>query len=97
MSNFTPGKWETCTIFDDHQEAGLESEHLVFADNQLVADCFGNEDNARLIAAAPEMYSLLDSTHRILYRFKTERIIDVVDLANLVKETALLLKRIDGK
>ena len=55
-----------------------------------------NTANARLIAAAPEMYRLLDRTHRILYRFKVEGIIDVVDLAKLVKETALLLNSVDG-
>ena len=57
----------------------------------------GQEENARLIAAAPEMYDTLDRVHWILYRFDKEGIIDVVDLANIVKGSALLLNRIDGE
>ncbi len=51
MSKFTEGKWEVEIIYGDHC--------AVFANEYLVADCFGNEANARLIAAAPEMYELL--------------------------------------
>ena len=51
MSNITPGKWEADALYGDH--------FAVFANSHVIADCFGNEGNARLIAAAPEMYELL--------------------------------------
>ena len=51
MSEFTLGKWEADALYGDH--------FAVFANEHVVADCFGNEANARLIAFAPEMYELL--------------------------------------
>ena len=47
MSEFTKGKWEADALYGDH--------FAVFANEHIVADCFGNEGNARLIATAPEM------------------------------------------
>lgn len=51
MSDFTPGKWEVDVLYGDH--------FMVFANDHVVADCFGSEANAQLIAAAPEMYEFL--------------------------------------
>ncbi len=49
--SFTEGKWEVKVLYDDH--------FGVFANEHVVADCFGNGANAHLIAAAPEMYRTL--------------------------------------
>ena len=51
MSDFTQGKWDVDFIYGDHP--------IVTVNDRIVADCFNNEANARLIAAAPEMYELL--------------------------------------
>ena len=52
MSKFTAGKWKVDEIYGDH--------YVVFAEGlHTVADCFGDEANARLIAAAPELYRML--------------------------------------
>lgn len=51
MSQFTKGKW-----YADEWDIGRWG---VFHGDISVADCWDNEANARLIAAAPEMYSLL--------------------------------------
>ena len=51
MNKFTSGKWEVEMVYGDHP--------IVTADGRIVADCFNNEANARLIAAAPEMYEML--------------------------------------
>ena len=50
-----------------------------------------------LIAAAPKMYALLKRVHWILSRFGKKGIIDTEELASIVKESALLLNRIDGE
>lgn len=51
MNEYTKGKWEADVIYGDH--------YVVFASGHAVADCFGNEANARLIEQAPDMYRLL--------------------------------------
>ena len=51
MSEFTSGKWEADVLYGDH--------FVVFANSHVIADCFDNEANARLIAAAPELYHML--------------------------------------
>ena len=51
MSEFTKGKWEVEAVYGDHS--------IVTANGRIVADCFNSEDNARLIAAAPELYELV--------------------------------------
>ena len=57
MTEFTKGKWEArnCDVY--HNSWGVTVD-----DSYYVADCFNtknSEANARLIAAAPEMYELL--------------------------------------
>ena len=89
MPKFTSGKWKVEMVYGDYP--------IVTADGRIVADCFNNEANACLIAAAPEMYDTLDRVHKILYRFDKEGIIDVVDLASIVRENALLLNRINAE
>ena len=83
MSDFTPGKWESDALYGDH--------FAVFANEHVVADCFGNEANARLIAAAPELYELLK-----------EELIPTSDYGGILsfsREDKLseLFVRIDGK
>ena len=58
MSDFTRVKWEADALYGDH--------FAVFANSHVIADCFSNEANARLIAAAPEMYELLNKAYHIL-------------------------------
>ena len=86
MSKFTAGKWEVGEIYNKH--------YAVFVGTHAVADCFDNresEGNARLIAAAPEMYELLsyfstleDVTNDEAYNFFVA-----------VRRTRRLLARID--
>ena len=83
MSKFTPGKWEATAVYGDHP--------LVTADGRVVADCFNNEANARLIAAAPEMYRMLK-----------EELIPTSDYGELLSfaredKVRKLLARIDGE
>ena len=98
--NIFRGKWK----YSEYVPEGITlngREFLITPENE---DTGGNndialvlqEENARLIAAAPEMYSLLDNTHKILHRFKVKHIIDAVDLADLVRKTALVLNRVEG-
>lgn len=85
MSKFTGGKWEVDVIYGDHYV--VFTNDRIVADNRIVADCFGSNANARLIAAAPEMYKLLTA----VANYKPDIIWDVVSHA---KE---LLLRIDGE
>ena len=58
MSKFTAGTWNVDVIYGDQYVVYAETSR----ETQTVADCFDNEDsaaNARLIAAAPEMYEFL--------------------------------------
>lgn len=88
MSKFTPGKWEVEThgisVFDERCEQTLFITDNVYswADNDSEA-----EANARLIAAAPEMYRLLSS---LLYRCI------IIDDC-VVDEIKQLIASIDGK
>ena len=80
MSKFTPGEWEVDVIYGDH--------YVVFGDDHTVADCFGSEGNARLIAAAPEMYELLNA---LVHREYDNTVTTV-----LISKAQELLARIDG-
>ena len=53
-----------------------------------------HEKDARLVAAAPEMYKLLESVYKMLLSFDEKGII-AKDLDNMVRKIALLLNRID--
>ena len=83
MSEFTKGKWEADALYGDH--------FAVFANSHVIADCFGNKGNARLMAAAPELYELLK-----------EELIPTSDYGGILsfsREAKLrkLFARIDGK
>ncbi|MBQ3446864.1 MAG: hypothetical protein IJG37_04385 [Synergistaceae bacterium] len=80
MSKFTQGKWTAEMIYGDHP--------IVTADGRMVADCFNNEANARLIASAPEMYELLKVWTQIQAQ---------PTLRNAQETARELLARIDGK
>ena len=82
MSEFTPGKWEADTLYGDH--------FAVFANEHVVADCFSNEANARLIAAAPKMYELMHFVFRRTGKTREE-------VLDAFMEIGRLLARIDGK
>ena len=79
MSKFTCGTWEVDMLYGDHP--------LVRADGKLIADCFTNEANARLIAAAPEMYELL----KVWVNIQVQP--TLMEAKNKARE---LLARIDG-
>ena len=53
MSEFTKGKWTAEAVYGDHWVV------FDFDDERTIADCFSSENNARLIATAPEMYRIL--------------------------------------
>ena len=81
MSKFTGGKWEVVVIYGDH--------YVIFSNDEVVADCFGSNANARLIAAAPEMYRLLDDTAGVISQLNHgDPLVDTIDE---------LLDEIDGK
>ena len=89
MSEFTKGKWsidrDGSAIFSDSEDCYVAELSPANSDEQVVA-------NARLIAAAPEMYELLKICA------KTEEpasyIPAFLDLKDKARE---LLARIDGK
>ena len=81
MSKFTGGKWEVVVIYGDH--------YVIFSNDEVVADCFGSNANARLIAAAPEMYRLLDDAAGVISQLNHgDPLVDTIDE---------LLDEIDGK
>ena len=63
MGTFTPGEWKVKYRYGGYYE--------VVAVDRLVADCFMSEENAKLIAAAPELYDavcdLLDYAYEALH------------------------------
>lgn len=81
MRKFTKGDWKVEAVYGDH--------FIVLADNRTVADCFGNESNARLIASAPEMYKVL--------KLMLDAILDYAPYGNPAMKARELLGRIDGK
>ena len=94
MSKFTPGKWMVdgagVSVFDEREEATLFIVDNVYSWVNRDAEA---EANARLIAAAPEMYELLsyfstleDVTNEEFYNFFAA-----------VNDTRKLLARIGGE
>lgn len=63
MGTFTPGEWKVKYRYGGYYE--------VLVGDRLVADCLRSEENARLIAAAPELYDavcdLLDYAYEALH------------------------------
>lgn len=92
MSKFTPGKWEVdgfgqaVSVFDEREEATLFIVDHVYSWANRDGEA---EANARLIAAAPEMYRLLEDARGIITQ------LNVGD--PLATEIELFLARIDGK
>ena len=86
MPKFTPGEWEAEKIYD--------ASWVVFAKDLPVAECNSNEANARLIAAAPEMYRYL----RLMVSYVNDIVDDPEDIrVRPIEEVYALLARIDGK
>lgn len=81
MSKFTAGKWEADVLYGDH--------YAVFANDHIVADCFGSESNALLVSAAPEMYELIKDAMRMCKGHEV--------YASLLSRAQKLIHRIDGK
>ena len=80
MSKFTAGKWEADVLYGDH--------YAVFANDHIVADCFGSEANALLTAAAPEMYEMLEIAQESLREHRYD--------SPTAERIEKLLDRIDG-
>ena len=89
MSKFTQGPW----IFDD-EYIFTAYRGMMIADVMAVREKEFNA-NGRLIAAAPEMYALLENTAFYLQGLsKMYSLSGVFDYVSLIKE---LLARIDGE
>ena len=88
MSEFTAGKWEVEMVYGDHP--------IVTVERRIVADCFNNEANARLIAAAPEMYRLLQ-IFADEPSDEEEREERINELCLAMHEARVLLARIDSE
>ena len=104
MSEFTKGKWEVCVdgsvdVFDESGQLVSTYSDVIGrkSDKQLMAD-------ARLIAAAPEMYRLLENLYKV-HNAKSkvnevgEAGLVVLDVARdtFIKQGQELLAKIDGK
>lgn len=92
MTNFTKGKWTIEFMYGDHP--------IVTVNGRIVADCFNNEANARLIAAAPDMYEALtecaDTLEIIKNSDECKETADLYQLEELIHALWELLARIDG-
>ena len=86
MPKFTSGKWKVEMVYGDYP--------IVTADGRIVADCFNNEANARLIAAAPEMYVEL---YEALQLCAGHSSYDGDDFSEQAKSIRELLARMDGE
>ena len=86
MSEFTKGKWTAEAVYGDHWVV------FDFDDERTIADCFGSEDNARLIATAPDMYAFIRTIAEDINDCK-------VDLVRSMRCAVAeeLIARIDGK
>ena len=82
MSKFTQGEWKVVKLFEIEEEHGIP---IATVDKRLNREA---KANARLIAAAPEMYELLESLVDILlvHFYSQDKAIRIVNL----------LARIDG-
>lgn len=80
MSNFTKGEWK-------YEKGDGNYWTIQSVQAEQIGDCI-NEANARLIAAAPEMYE-------ILKRIDTAQ--DNYEVAAAESEISALLARIDGE
>ena len=93
--NFTQGPWRV-ESFRDFASIMAGEDEVCYIDDDL--DCDIVRANARLIAAAPEMYSLLGRVedyfkNRNLYGYGVEESVSD-DLLAKIKE---VIKRVDGE
>ena len=86
MSDFTPGKWWVAPfdVIGDAIYAPVQTESRR---NEVVAFGITNKSDARLIAAAPEMYELV-----MQFAFGS-----CDDCMRILDESRKVLDRIDGK
>ena len=91
MSEFTKGKWgidrNDYSIYSDSEDCCVADLYPVDSNEQLVA-------NARLIAAAPDMY---DELYDALQLLKGKSSWDGDEFSQQAKSIQELLSRIDGK
>jgi len=86
MSEFTKGKWE-------YKQGDGNYWTIQSVKTEQVGDCI-NEANARLIAAAPEMYEILDG---LIYKLKANGADEREEIDEVIQEMESLLARIDGE
>ncbi len=90
MSKFTPGKWEVdgfgqaISVFDEREEATLFIVDNVYSWANRDGEA---EANARLIAAAPEMYAIVEWVASLA---ENQRATNV-----MIQEARELIKRVD--
>lgn len=92
---FTKGQWRVDS-FRDFASIMAGEDEICYIDDDL--DCESVRANARLIAAAPEMYALLGRVedyfkNRHIYGYGVEAVV-AADLLAKIKE---VIKRVDGK
>lgn len=65
MSKYTPGPWQVGMAFDNYGETEIAIEHMTPAGNLVVAVALGGlqgqDANASLIAAAPDLLAALQA------------------------------------
>ena len=86
MSEFTKGKWTAEAVYGDHWVV------FDFDNERTIADCFSCEDNARLIAAALEMYNEL---YEVLQLMKGKSNYEGDEFDSQAKSILELFNRID--
>ena len=93
MSEFTKGKWEV-QDWTEKLDGEFLPEYAVCVGDEWIADCADNEANARLIAAAPEMY---DELYEALQLLRGKSSYEGDEFSCEAKFIQELMARIDGK
>ena len=91
MTEFTKGKWRVISRLGGMYQVFSAND---LSDYEYIADCFHSEPNARLIAAAPDMYNKLYDAFQLM-KAKSCCEGDVFD--SQAKSILKLLNRIHGK
>lgn len=67
MTKHTPGPWQVGMAFDNYGATEIAIEHMTTAGNLIIAVALdglqGQDANARLIAAAPDLLEALKGLH----------------------------------